>query len=321
MRIFLTGATGVVGRRLIPMLTTAGHRITAIGRTPEKRERLERAGAAAVAVDLFDPAAVHRAVAGHDVVINLATHIPSSSTRMFLPGAWRENDRIRREASAILVEGAIAGGVQRFIQESFAPIYQSAGADWVDERFPMRPARYNRSVLDAERAAERFSASGGTGVVLRFAGFYGPDARHVHEMIRLAEHGWAPLPGHADAYFSSISHDDAATAVAAALTVPAGIYNVADDEPLTRREYADALAQALDVPPLKLPPAWLARLGGSLGELLSRSLRLSNRKLRSASGWAPGVSSARHGLTVVMSAIRGAGLTPRGELDPLPRSR
>src|SRR5262249_23287362 len=133
MRILVTGATGVIGRRVIPLLVQRGHEVTAVARSAEKAERLRRAGATPVVLDLFDRDAVGRAVAGHEVVINLATHIPSSTTAMFLPGAWRENDRVRREGSAILVDAAIAGGATRFVQESFAPIYADSGDRWIDE--------------------------------------------------------------------------------------------------------------------------------------------------------------------------------------------
>ena len=305
MRIFLTGATGVVGRRLIPLLTAAGHEVTAVGRTSEKRAQLERAGATPVTLDLFNGEGAWRAFTGHEVVINLATHIPSSTLRMLLPGGWRENDRIRREGSATLVDAAVGAGVRRFIQESFAPIYEEGGARWLDEDAPVRPVRYNRSILDAERAAERVTATGGEGIVLRFAAFYGPDATQVHDMIRAVKRGWSPLPGAADAFFSSVSHDDAATAVAATLDVPAGIYHVVDDEPLRRRDYANALADALGVSPPRMLPAWTARLAGSLGELLSRSLRISNQKLRAASGWRPLHPSAREGWREVVAAIEG----------------
>ena len=112
--------------------------------------------------------------------------------------------------------------MRRFIQESFAPIYAGQGDRWIDERDPVRPARYNRSVLDAEAAVQRFTDRGGIGVVLRFAAFYGPDAAQLTDMIGFVRHGWLPLLGPARSFFPSISHDDAATAVVAALAVPAG---------------------------------------------------------------------------------------------------
>ena len=311
MRIFLTGATGVVGRRVVPLLVGAGHRVTAVGRTPEKRAALTRAGAAAIDVDLFDPRAVGRAFAGHDVVVNLATHIPHSAMRMFVPGAWRENDRIRRDASRILVDAAVAQGVPRFIQESFALMYADAGEAWIDEAGAIRPARYNRSTVDAERSADRVTRSGGTGIVLRFAGLYGPDSPLALELIGHVRKGRAPIPGSPGAFFSSVTNDDAATAVIAALGLPAGIYNVSDDEPLRRREYVDALAQALDVAPPKLPPAWMMALGGSLARLMARSVRISNRKLRAAGGWAPRYPSAREGWKATVEAIHDATIAER----------
>ncbi len=121
-------------------------------------------------------------------------------------------------------------------------------------------------------------------------------------MIRLVRKGWAPLPGAADAYVSSVSHDDAASAVFAALTLPAGTYNVVDDEPLVRSVYFGLLAQELGVPPPRLQPAWTTRLFGSLGELLARSQRISNRRLRKATGWTPAYPSMRQGWRAVLDA-------------------
>jgi 2-alkyl-3-oxoalkanoate reductase len=302
MQIFITGATGVVGRRVIPLLIATGHQVSAVGRTAEKCAALARMGATPVQIDLFAADAVRRAVAGHQVVINLATHIPGSAA-MFLPGAWRANDRIRREASAILVEAALAAGAERFIQESFAPIYPDCGDQWIDEGMPIQPARYNATVVDAERSAERFTQREGAGVVLRFAAFYGPDSAQTRDLIAFVRRGWAPIPG-ADSYFSSVAHDDAATAVVAALRVRAGVYNVVDDEPLRRRVFFDSLADALGVAPPKLPPAWTTLLFGSLGATLKRSLRISNRKLRNESGWAPQYPSVREGWRAVVTALR-----------------
>lgn len=306
MRIFVTGATGVIGRRVVPQLVAAGHEVTAIGRTPEKRQRLVALGATAADVDLFDPRALRRSIPGHDVVVNLATKIPPSS-RAFLPGAWRENDRIRRVASHNLVEAALVTGVQRFVQESFAPIYRDSGDVWIDERTPVKPARYNAGVLEAEAATERFTRAGRTGVVLRFALFYGADSGYTIDTIRSVRKGWAPVFGAPSAFLSSISHDDAATAVVAALQLRAGRYNVVDDEPVRRREFFDSLAAALRVAPPKFPPVWVAKLAGSLGETLSRSLRISNRKLKGESDWRPAVPSVRHGWPAVVRQARSPG--------------
>ncbi|MET0630562.1 MAG: NAD(P)H-binding protein [Xanthobacteraceae bacterium] len=300
MRIFLTGATGVIGRRALPLLIGAGHSVTAVVRRPQSHAELVRAGATLIEVDLFAADAVRKTVAGHDAVVNLATHMPAGY-RAFLPGAWAENDRIRRFASANLVDAAMAGGATRFIQESFAPVYPDRGDQWIDERTPIAPVRYNRTVADAERSAERFSGSGGTGVVLRFAMFYGPDSWFTRDLIGYVRRGWAPIPGVADAYTSLVSHEDAAAAVVAALGVPPGTYNVVDDEPLRRREFFDSLAGVLGVAPPRLPPPWLKYLFGSLGEMLARSLRISNRKLR-ACGWTPRYPSMREGWPAVVAA-------------------
>ena len=303
MRILVTGATGVVGRRAVPLMIAGGHEVTAIGRDPERRAALERSGATTATLDLFDADAVRRMVAGHDAVVNLATHMPSSTMRMMLPGAWRENDRVRRDGSAILADAAAAGGVTRFVQESFAPIYEDGGDRWLDETAPVRPATYNRSMVDAERSAERFGQDGRVGIVLRFAVFYGPDARFLHEMLKMMARGMSPIPGRLEAYLSSVAHDDAATAVVAALGAPAGIYNVCDDEPLPRRDWLAAAADAFGLVRPKPMRAFVAKLMGSAGELMSRSQRMSNRKLR-ALGWAPRFPSAREGLRAVAAALR-----------------
>jgi nucleoside-diphosphate-sugar epimerase len=307
MRILVTGSTGVVGRRLIPLLLRAGYRVTAVARSPASRQGLQREGAVAIELDLFDRGAVNRAVQGHDTVINLATHMPSSTTKMFWRRNWRENDRLRREASATLVDAALAGGATRFIQESFAPVYPDRGDTWIDEATPIAPVAYNRTIADAEAHASAFSSDGRAGIVLRFGAFYGPDAGQVADMITWVKRGWAPLPGPPTAYLSSCSHDDAAAAVVEAIALPAGIYNVADDEPLTHEAYVASLAHALRVPTPKLPPSWLTAITGSLGELLSRSVRVSNRKLRSMSHWEPKYPSVRDGWPAVLAQMAATG--------------
>ena len=302
-RIFIAGATGVMGRRVVPTLVKMGYRISAVGRSPQSRNRLERLGVTPVALDLLDAAAVRRAVAGHEVIINLATSIPPT-WRMFLPGAWRMNDRIRRQASANLAAAAIAGGTRRYIQESFA-IYPDCGERWIDEQVTVQPAKYSRSVLDAEAAVARFTRQGGVGVTLRFAFFYGPDSPALHDMVRFVRCGWSPVFGAPGAYFPSLSHDDAAAAVVAALDLPAGVFNVADDEPLPRREFLASLAGALGVRPPGLPPRWVEKPLGSLADTLARSLRISNYKLKSESDWKPKYPSVRQGWGSALAGLLG----------------
>ncbi|MBA2459183.1 MAG: NAD(P)-dependent oxidoreductase [Gemmatimonadales bacterium] len=301
MKIFVAGATGVIGRRAVPLLLQAGHQVTAAGRDQAKLGALGRLGARAQAIDLFDPAMVHRAVEGADVVVNLATAVPPPGPGMFLAWSWHPMDRVRRLVSRNLVQAALAGGtVQRLVQESFAPIYAAAGDAWVSETSPVRPARYNRSVLDAEAQAESFTRTGRTGVVLRFGLFYGPGDQATAALLAAVRRGWFPLFGRPEAYASWIAHEDAAGAVVAALDVPAGIYNVVEDEPLSRRELADGLARLLGAGPPRFLPAWATPLGGAVGGTLARSLRISNRKLKQASGWVPRYRTGVEGMGAVI---------------------
>jgi nucleoside-diphosphate-sugar epimerase len=289
MRIFIVGATGVIGSRVVRRLIALGHEVTALSRSEANRAAILGAGAQP-SPDL--------ALAGHDAVINLATHIPPSS-RALMPGAWRATNALRRELPPRIARAAAEAGVRRYVQESFAPVYPDRGDRWIDETTPIAPARYNRGVADAEAAVRAFE---GDGVVLRFGYFYGPDSDFTQDMIKMVRKGWSPMVGRPDGYTSPVSHDDAAEAVIAALELPRGTYNVVDDDPVTKREFADSLAQCLGVSHPRFLPAWLPLLLGSLGRTLARSQRISNRKLRGASPWRPRVPSVREGWEAVLTA-------------------
>jgi nucleoside-diphosphate-sugar epimerase len=304
MRVFVAGATGVVGRRLIPLLVDAGATVTAVARTDQKAAQLKKQGATPKKVDLFDPAAVEAAVAGNDAVINMATKIPVGM-RMFLPGAFNENTRIRTEASQNLASAAIATRARIFIQESFAPAYPDRGDEWIDESVAIEPSRYVRSVVDAESAADEFTRSGGTGVVLRFSFFYGPQSRQSADIVSYVRRGLAPLPGGGDGYMSSLWIDDAASAVFAAMKAPAGVYNVTDDVPMRRRDAFDLLADALEVKHPRMLPRWAGRMLGSMGDAIGRSQRISNAKFRSAANWVPAVATVREGWPRLIKELRG----------------
>ena len=303
MNVFVAGGTGVVGRRLVPLLVGAGATVSAVARSDSKAAQLKKQGAKPVRVDLFDPAAVDAAVAGHDAVINVATKIPSGM-QILMPRAFRENTRIRTEASQNLALAAINARARTFIQESFAPTYPDRGDEWIDESVIIEPGNYARSVLDAESAAAEFTKSGGTGIVLRFSLFYGPDSSITRDAVNYVRRGLTPAFGRPDAYMSSIWIGDAASAVLAALSVPAGTYNITDDAPIQRREAFDLLAAELGVKAPRMLPRWVTGMMGSVVETLGRSQRISNAKFRQAANWIPSVPSLREGWKLLVGELR-----------------
>lgn len=305
MKVFVAGATGVVGRRLVPLLVGSGATVSAVARSNEKAAQLKKQGATPVRVDLFDPAAVNAAVAGHDAVINVATKIPSG-LRILMPGAFNENIRIRTEASQNLALAAINTRARTFIQESFAPVYPDRGDEWIDESVPIEPASYVRSVLDAESAAAEFTKSGGSGIVLRFSMFYGPDSSITLDMVNAVRRGLSPSFGAADAYMSSIWIDDAASAVFAALSVPAGAYNVTDNIPIRKGEAFELLAKELGKKTPRILPRWVSGMMGSVAETLGRSQRISNAKFRQAANWVPKVPSLHEGWKLLVKEMGGS---------------
>jgi nucleoside-diphosphate-sugar epimerase len=285
-RLFVTGATGVLGRRVVPLLVGLGHDVTAVARSEAKADQVRAHGAAAVEVDLFDPAAVAGAVRGHDAVFHLATNIPTGASTATKRG-WRINDRLRSETSLALSRAAIDAGIDRYVQESITFPYVDGGTDWIDEQVERTYFWGNRSTADAEAAAASVTAAGGSGVVLRFAMFAAADSAHMHSFVSIARKGISGLFGEDDAYISFIDIDDAASAVAAALSVPAGIYNVGEAEPLTRGEHNAALATAVGRDRLRQVPGMLEKAAGSGVESLARSHRISTDALQAASSWRP----------------------------------
>lgn len=301
-RVFVTGGTGAIGGQVIPALVREGHTVTALARTPEKAAVLTAQGATAVSVSLFDRAALTAAFAGHDAVVNLATAIPPM-TRFMSAKAMRNNERIRTEGSAAVVDAALAAGVGRVLQESVAMFYRDQGASWIDEDAPTDEFPLARGNIAAEAGAHRFSEAGGTGTVLRFGLFYGPGAAHSEQLFAQARRHIGLVLGRPGAYTSSIHLTDAAAAVVAALSAPAGTFNIVDDEPLTKRGYADALARAADRTMWLRGPGRAALLLGDRLTSLTRSLRVTNARFRTTTGWTPEFPSAREGWIATAKAL------------------
>jgi nucleoside-diphosphate-sugar epimerase len=286
MKILVTGATGVVGWRSVRELVAAGHEVTGLARTDEKAKLLDDLGAKPVAFDVFDAADVKVHAAGHDVIVNLLTHIPRTS-KALLPGVWKENDRLRTEASANLA--AAADG--RLIQESITFPYVPGGDEWLTEQSPRTSDKNLASVGIAE--ANALALEGG--VVLRFAQFYSADSHHTVDQLRAARKGVAAMPGKPDGYWTLVHADDVATAVVAALAAPAGVYNVAEDDPMTRRDAAALLGSLLGKKKLRHVLSPVSYLGGSE--------RVSNAKFKRATGWAPQVPSQREGWPLILAEM------------------
>lgn len=304
MRVFVAGATGVLGRRAVARLVAAGHQVTGVARTPEKDALLESLGARPVRVDLFDTDGLLGAVAGHDAVVNIATKIPPIA-QMTNDGAWEENERIRREASGNLVDAAIAAGATVFVQESLAFMYGEHGADWLDAAStPLGSTDFTGAIAAAEANLARFRAAGGRGVVLRFGRFFAPESDQSVALVQAARRGLVLDVGGANTYSPMIDADDAAAAVVAALDAPAGVYDIVDSEPLSRAEQSTALAEAVGRRRLWRAPTWAAPKKAGY---LSASQRVSNRAFCEATPWRPSSPSVREGYRKI---VRAQGVEP-----------
>lgn len=302
MKVFVAGGTGAMGGHAIPALIREGHEVAALARTPERAAGLAKQGADPVSVSIFDRQALSAAFAGLDAVVNLTSAIPPM-TQFVRAKAWRNNDRVRTEGSAAIVDAAIDAGVDRLVQESICMHYVDRGSEWIDEDWPTDLFPRSRANLVAESNANRLCDAGGTAVVLRFGWFYGPGARHSEQFLALARRHIGVVMGSPDGYVSSIQMTDGGAAVAAALRAPAGTYNVVDDEPLKKRDYAAALAAAAGKRLWFRGPGRAALLLGHRVTSLTRSLRVSNARFRSATGWAPRYPSAREGWTATAATL------------------
>ncbi len=278
-KIFLAGGTGVLGRRVTPLLVSAGHDVMVNTRNEAAAANVRAAGATPVTVDLFDRPAVSAAVDGCDTVVNIATAIPTGGSAARKRN-WATNDRIRTHASSHLASALPTGGT--YVGESITIPYVDSGDQWIDESVARTFSSATESVNHAEAAARSVD-----GVSLRFAMFAANDSAHTRDLLAAARRGVFALPGNSDAYAPFIHIDDAASAVVAALDAPAGIYNIAEANPVQRSAHMEALAKALGRKRLRSLPSLVVKLGGPPVEALSRSQRISSGLFREVSNWVP----------------------------------
>ena len=273
-----------MGRSTIPALHDAGHTVVGLARSAKAAKVVAARGAEPVMADLFDADALVRAMQGCDAVVNFATHVPIGFT-MLLPGAWRTNDHIRSHATGIVAQAAREAGVGRLVQQSLSFVYADHGDDWIDEHSAIELTRASEHVVVAEGEIDDFTRSGGVGVSLRFGQIAGPDGTTAW-LLRRARAGRPIGIGARDSWTHVVHADDVGTAAVAALTAPAGAYNVGA-EPVKRGDMADTFALVggrKDGRFFSRPVMWL---GGQRLEMISRSQRVSSQRFCDRTGWHP----------------------------------
>lgn len=284
MRVFLTGANGVMGRASIHALRAAGHEVVGLVRSPENAALVQGWGAAAVIGDVLQPQTLEPAMRGCDVVVNFATKIPVGYGAL-MPGSLTELERIRRIGAGHVAEAAIRVGASRIIQQSLSLIYVDGGDEWIDESSAIDVTSVADPLVVAEDHARSISAAGGTAVCLRYGLIAGDDANSRFFLKRAAKGRTFGL-GDPASWQHLVHPDDIGTSVIAALTAPAGSYNVGA-EPVTRAEYVATIAQAAGRDSGRFLPRWVHTLGGDKLEMLTRSQRVSSRLFTDSTGWKP----------------------------------
>ncbi len=285
MKVFLTGASGVMGRSSIEALHRAGHDVVGLARTRETADQIAASGAEPWRGDIYDRAAMTAGMQGCDAVANLATKVPVGKGAL-RPGSLKAIDRIRLHGSRIVAEAAERADVGRVVQQSLSFIYADHGDDWIDEHSPVDVSRTTEPVVVAEENVRAFAAAGGTSVSLRFGLITGDDPNTAW-LFRRAAAGRSIGLGEEHSWMHVIHPDDVGTAVVHALTAPGGTYNVGA-EPVKRRDYVDtiALAAGRRNGGHFLPP-WILRLGAEKLEILVRSQRVSSQLFSDRTGWHP----------------------------------
>lgn len=302
----MAGATGAIGRMLVPRLLGAGHEVTGMTRTERGAAALRAQGAGAVVADAFDAAGVERVVTGSrpEVVVHQLTSIPARVDPRKMRSDFELNDRLRDEGTRHLVAAAQAAGARRMVAQSVAFAYHPGGGGLKSEDDPLyldAPAPFDRTVRAlASLETQVLHADGLEGLVLRYGFFYGPGTAYAPgasqaEMVRKRR---LPLIGSGSGVFSFIQIEDAAKATVRAVENGApGVYNIVDDEPAPWHEWLPVYAGALCAKGPMRVPAFLARLAaGPVAVMYATEVAgASNAKARAELEWEPTWPSWRQG--------------------------
>jgi len=305
MRVFVAGASGAIGRPLVPKLVAAGHEITGMTRSEEKTDALRKAGARPVVCDVFDEPAVRAAMAeaSPELIVHQLTALPHRFDFRD-KSLYAATNRLRGEGTRILLDAATAAGARRMVAQSIAFIYRPEGG-WVktEEDAPLEggPEGFGEAVRTVVEMETAITGSPQLdGLVLRYGFFYGPGTAYGEEGATTAEvrKRRFPVIGRGDGVFSYVHVDDAAAATVAAVQRGGpGVYNVTDDEPAPMRDWLPAFAEAVGArKPLRIP-AWVARLAaGKEAVAFATQMRgASNARAKAALDWRPRWTSWRQG--------------------------
>jgi nucleoside-diphosphate-sugar epimerase len=308
MKVLVAGATGALGRQLVPRLVARGHEVYGMTRTQSKADAVRAMGATPLVADALDPEAVASAVAesGPEVIVHQLTALSGSIDMRHFDRDFALTNRLRSEGTDHLLAAGRAVGIKRFVAQSYAgwPFARTGGpVKSEDAPLDSDPPEGLRRALAAIRHLEDAvtGASWTEGVVLRYGGFYGPgtslapDGEHL-ELIR--KRGF-PIVGGGQGVWSFVHIEDAAEATVAAVEHGSrGIYNVVDDEPAPVAEWLPAIAESVGAKQPRKVPRWLGRLlAGQVATVMMTEVRgASNEKAKRELGWRPGHASWREGL-------------------------
>ena len=307
MRVLLAGATGALGRRLLPKLIDAGHDVVGTTRSAEKLAGLEAAGAQGVVMDGLDRTSVGQAVAGTEpeVVIHQLTALSTMGNLKKFDEEFAETNRLRTTGTDHLLAASRAAGAKRFIAQSYTGWPNERTGDRIkDETSPLdpTPTAVSARTVDAIRYLEETvtSATDMEGLVLRYGSFYGPGTGLANGgvLLKMVAKRKLPVVGGGAGVWSFCHIDDAASATLAAVTRGApGVYNIVDDEPSEVAEWLPYLAKAIGAkPPMRLP-AWLAKpmIGNHGISMMTQVRGSSNAKAKAELGWSLMYPSWRDG--------------------------
>jgi nucleoside-diphosphate-sugar epimerase len=308
MRVFVAGASGALGSRLVSQLIDAGHDVTGTHNSPASAELLRTLGAKPVPVDLLDARGVRKAVLENEpeAMAHEATALANVKFGRSLDKTFVNTNELRTKGTDALLAAAREAGVRRFVAQSFAPYrYAREGGPLKTEDDPLDPApppntgQTSAAMTYLEQAVTDFG-----GIALRYGGFYGAANDALIEPVHKRRF---PIVGDGGGIFPWIHLKDAAAATVLALEHDGpAVYNIVDDDPAPVREWLPVLAQALDAKPPRRFPAWLARLfAGEAAVVMGTEARgASNAKAKRELGWAPRYPSWRTGFPATYSAIR-----------------